>query len=322
MISVSELSDMPMAGRKWGSMELRQLRYFIGIVEAGSMTRAAEVLCVAQPSLSAHIARMEEELDVALFDRLPRGIQPTQAGMTLYQRAQSILVSVDQAASEVRGVTGRVAGKVHLGLTGTINSALAVPLIRAAETRHPDLQIVISEAMSGFVQEWVISGKVDVGVIYSAENLSGVRSDRLFVEDLIGITSPGDPVESFEDLLEARPFVLPGREHGLRRTIDDHLGSRTSRLRVKYEVASYQNIVDFTKAGFGASILPRHAVSRHLADGSLKSVQFRSQPATRVASVVTSTTRPKSALMVSLEAVLRDVVSDLISEGCLEGVRL
>lgn len=303
-------------------MELRQLRYFIGIVDAGSMTRAAEVLCVAQPSLSAHIARMEEELDVALFDRLPRGIQPTQAGMTLYHKAQEILASVDQATEEVRGVSSSVAGKVHLGLTGTLNSALAVPLIRAAQSRFPNIRIVIYEAMSGFIQDWVVSGKVDIGVIYSAENLSGLRAERLFAEDLIGITSPDDPVETFEELLEMRAFILPGREHGLRRTIDDRLGSLASRIKAKYEVASYQNIVDFTKAGFGASILPRHAVSRHLLEGSLKAVQACDRPMTRVAYVVTSTIRPGTAQIASVEQVLRDVVSDLMAEGAMEGVHL
>lgn len=322
MNSVLEPSGQPMGGLRGACMDLRQLRYFVGIVDAGSMTRAAEMLCVAQPSLSAHIARMEQELDVALLDRLPRGIRPTQAGLTLYQRAQDLLTSVDQVASEVRGISGHVAGKVHLGLTGTINSVLAVPLIRAAQSRYPDLQIVISEAMSGYVQEWVLNGKVDIGIVYSAQDLAGLRSDRLFVEELVGIIGQDDPAGSLEELIGSRPFILPGRQHGLRRTIDDHLAMYGAQVSPKYEVASYQNIVDFTKAGFGASILPYHCVARYLAEGTLRSFEFGVPPATRTAYVATSKIRPVSALTISLERVLRDVVSALVSEGQLRGVRL
>ncbi|MCR8551036.1 LysR substrate-binding domain-containing protein [Salipiger sp. P9] len=303
-------------------MELRQLRYFIGIVDAGSMTRAAEVLCIAQPSLSAHIARMEEELEAALFDRLPRGIRPTEAGMVLYQRAQEILASVDQAVAELRTVSSSLSGKVHLGLTGTINGALAVPLMTAARDRFPLLQIVISEAMSGFVQDWAAGGRIDLGVIYGDRDLKGLASERLFVEELVALTAPDDPARSFGELAASRPFILPGQAHGLRQTIDNCLSRLGLSVDAAFEVASYQNIVDFTIAGFGASILPRHAVARELSEGRLRAVAFGDPPMTRVASIVTPTTKARSVQTMAVESLLKDVVADLVGAGGWHGVRL
>lgn len=301
-------------------MDLRHLRYFIGIVDAGSMTRAADLLGVAQPSLSAHIARMEEDLEVALFERLPRGIRPTEAGMILYDRAQAILASVDQALADVRSLSHSVSGKVHLGLTGTINGALAVPLITAARLRFPALQIVISEAMSGFLQDWAAAGKIDLGIIYGERELAGLSCAPLFIEELVALTLPGDAAQSFAELAARRPFILPGPAHGLRQTIDDGLKRLGIAVEVGFEVASYQNIVDFTTAGFGASILPRHAVARDLAEGRLRALSLGTPPMTRVASIVAPTTRARSGPAVALESLLREVVADLIAAGRWQGV--
>lgn len=303
-------------------MDLRHLRYFIGIVDAGSMTRAADLLGVAQPSLSAHIARMEEELEVALFHRLPRGIRPTEAGMILYDRAQAILGSVDQAVADVRVLARNVTGKVHLGLTGTINGALAVPLITAARRRYPALQIVISEAMSGFVQDWAAAGKIDLGIIYGDREIAGLRCEPLFIEELVALTTPGDPAQTIAELAAHRPFILPGRAHGLRQTIDDGLTRLGIAVETGFEVASYQNIVDFTVAGFGASILPRHAVARDLAEGRLRDVALGDPPMTRTASMIAPTTRARSGQTIALEGLLREVVTDLVEAGRWHGVRL
>lgn len=303
-------------------MDLRHLRYFIGIVDAGSMTRAADLLGVAQPSLSAHIARMEDELEVALFHRMPRGIRPTEAGMVLYERAQVILGSFDQALADVRTLSQNVSGKVHLGLTGTINGALAVPLITAARQRFPALQIVISEAMSGFVQDWAAAGKIDLGILYGTHDLVGLSREPLFIEELVALTTPGDPAQDIAELAARRSFILPGRTHGLRQTIDDGLKRLGIAVEVGFEVASYQNIVDFTVAGFGASILPRHAVARDLAEGRLRALALGAPPMTRVASIVAPTTRARSGPAIALESLLREVVADLVAAGRWHGVRL
>lgn len=301
-------------------MELRQLRYFIGIVDAGSMTHAADVLHVAQPSLSAQMARLEEELDAQLLERLPRGIQPTDAGRLFYEKAQAILASVDAAAAEVQTLSRSISGKLRLGLPGTINGALAVPLISAAQARYPALQIVISEAMSGFVQEWAVSGKIDIGVIYGEKELPGLTAQRLFAEELVAIAAPDEPAASFEALAASRPFILPAKAHGLRVTIDDSLARMGLSVNAKFEVASYRNIVDFTKAGFGASILPRHAVSSDLAAGALRAIPFALPGMTRVASLVTPIVKARSLRGMAVETLLKDVVAKLVRDGALDGV--
>src|SRR6266702_2796938 len=97
-------------------MELRQLRYFVAIAEERSFTRAAERLWLAQPGLSTHIRRLETEMDVRLFDRHPRGVEFTQAGEVLLQRARVALAAVEVAASTGSDLESGTIGSVRLGI--------------------------------------------------------------------------------------------------------------------------------------------------------------------------------------------------------------
>src|SRR5580704_16071774 len=97
-------------------MQFRQLRYFVSIVEAGSFSRAATVVHVAQPALSQQVADLEARLAVELLHRSARGIQPTAAGAILYKEAKVLLQQLDQIPAIVRSTSGEVEGAVNLGI--------------------------------------------------------------------------------------------------------------------------------------------------------------------------------------------------------------
>ena len=110
-------------------MDIRQLRYFIAIVEARSFSRAAEQLHVAQPALSQHVLAMEAELGVALLYRGARGVVPTEEGLRLLDRAQAIQAQLAALHDHVRGREARPSGEVRFGMPGTVSEQLGVPLI-------------------------------------------------------------------------------------------------------------------------------------------------------------------------------------------------
>src|SRR5215469_4456997 len=101
-------------------MQFRQLRYFVKIVEAGSLSRAASIVHVAQPALSQQVAELEERLGVALLQRSARGVRPTAAGEILYKEAAAILHQLDQLPGVVRSSTGEPEGTVNLGFVSSL----------------------------------------------------------------------------------------------------------------------------------------------------------------------------------------------------------
>lgn len=260
-------------------MDIRQLRYFVAIVEHGSFSRAAEVLNVAQPALSLHVRNMEEALGTPLLHRNPRGVTVTEAGAILLRHARGILDQLALGEEEIRGRLADPSGTVKLGLPGTISHILAVPLITAARARWPKIRLRIAEAMSGFVLEWMRDGRIDLAVLYDAVEDHGIRTERLLEEDLLffgpargtavaGLPAPGRPV-TFAALARM-PLILPGEGHGLR-----DLLARTAReagvtLDTAMDVDSYNNIKELVAEGLGFSVLPEHAIAREVAAGRLQ----------------------------------------------------
>src|SRR5689334_2818061 len=121
--------------REIPGMELRSLHYFVRIAELGSITRAAAHLQIAQPALTRHVQRLEDELDTALFTRANRGVRLTEAGNKLLESAQRILRDVERVGDEIRAHKAHPSGKIVLGVTPT-QCPVVVPELFARIRRH------------------------------------------------------------------------------------------------------------------------------------------------------------------------------------------
>ena len=130
-------------------MELRQLRYFVAIVDHGSLSRAALVLHVAQPALTQQLRQLEEELGVQLLHRSAQGVLSTDAGKVFYEHAQAILKQVADAQAAVVQSAERPSGSVTLGLPHSISGALALPLLTAIRQRYPEITLQLTEEITG-----------------------------------------------------------------------------------------------------------------------------------------------------------------------------
>jgi LysR family nitrogen assimilation transcriptional regulator len=118
-------------------MDVRQLRYFVSIVDAGSLSKAAQKLFIAQPSLSQQIAGLEIELKTKLLLRSAQGVMPTTAGSVLYRHARLVLRQMEQIRADVRDDSGGEAGTVAVGLPTSIAAILATPLLCASANGFP-----------------------------------------------------------------------------------------------------------------------------------------------------------------------------------------
>ncbi len=206
-------------------MELRQLRYFVAIVDHGSLSRAALVLHVAQPALTQQLRQLEEELGAQLLHRSAQGVLSTDAGKVFYEHAQAILKQVGDARSAVTQSTTRPSGSVTLGLPHSISGALALPLLMAVRSRYPEITLQLTEELSGNLAEQLKSGRINLAVLFDDGQLSAFASTALVDEALMFIArsgsafGPAGPAVSLAEAL-ATTLILPAQQQGVRPRID------------------------------------------------------------------------------------------------------
>ncbi|UFI02544.1 LysR family transcriptional regulator [Roseibium aggregatum] len=298
-------------------MDIRQLRYFQEIVAQGSLTRAAESLHVAQPALSLHLKNMEEQLGTRLLTRSRSGVTPTEAGELLLQRARAILEDLARTEDDIRNLEIDPSGIVRIGLPGTISAMVSLPLILAARERFPRITLNITEAMSGFVGDWLSEGKIDLAVLYSRSKDARIRSELLLEEELV-VLWPADaerPQEMNMAALDNVPMVLPSGAHGLRVLIDRTFQALGFAPEIAMEIDSFNNIKRLVAAGFGPSILPLYAVTEEVAAGSLCVSRIAAPGLWRGAHLMSPGGRPVTRALEAVHALLREVILDLRDKG-------
>lgn len=302
-------------------MDIRQLRYFLSMVEQGSITAASAVLNVAQPALSLHLKNMEEQLQTKLLIRSKAGVEPTEAGALLYRRAGMLLDDLARAEDDIRSLESDPTGVVRIGLPGTISGIIALPLMEAVRARYPRIKLNIVEAMSGFIADWLSEGQIDMAVLYSQAKDQAIASEPLLEEELV-VLWPGDqpgPTELGLNLLNEVTMVLPSAAHGLRVQIDTALQSLGIKHDVAVEIDSYANIKQLVVAGFGASILPLHAVQREVQEGQLSISRVSPPGFWRSAHLSYPAARQATRSQLAVRDLLREVVSDLLKGGAWVG---
>lgn len=258
-------------------MDVRQLRYFSEIVEAGSFTRAAERIRVAQPALGLQIRKLEEELGVSLLRRHSRGIEPTEAGQVLLKHANAILKQIDQARQEVTDVSGPPRGTISLGITPTVSALLATPLVRACRDAYPDISLNVVEGLSEEVMRRLADNSLDMGFTYNPGAVAGIATEPLLVEDLYAVAPArpgirGDAIP-FADVCR-RGLILPSRGFGLRGWVDAAAEEREIELDVAFEIDSVSTTRELVEGGLGWAILPFAAVEQAVEAGRLSAARI------------------------------------------------
>ena len=209
-------------------MDIKKLKAFSVVAEFGSFSRAAAVQGVVQPMLSRQVRSLEEELGVQLVHRNGRGIVLTEAGSLLNEYAKGILATLARAESEVGALRANPRGNVVIGMPPSMGSVLTVPLIQKFRSEHPSINMRVIEGFSGYLLEWLLTGKIDVAVLYNAPRTKSLLSEPLLEEELFLIGAANDPSALPPGPIKAKrlaelPLILPSRPHGLRLLIDQAL---------------------------------------------------------------------------------------------------
>jgi LysR family nitrogen assimilation transcriptional regulator len=297
-------------------LDIRELRSFLQVARAGSFSRAATELYIAQPALSRQIAKLETEIGASLFTRHGRGVRLTAAGARLLERAEMITQMVSETGDLVRASVDEERGHLAIGLPPAISLLIGVELIRAFQERWPLVSLHVREGLSSSLQEWVLDRRVDIAVLYNQPMLDAFDVRPMFSEPMVLVGPAGDtrvpPALHIRDLADI-PLILPGLPHTNRLLIEHAALQQGVRLRVDLEVDSVVLTKTLIKAGAGYSILAYAAVQRESAQGELM-LHSIERPAILSSVAITTLREQRSARLISgVTLLLTEKLRDLIT---------
>ena len=259
-------------------MDVRQLRYFVEVVQAKSFTKAAERVRVAQPALGFQVRKLEEELGSKLLVRHSRGVRTTEAGDALLKHAQAILRQIELAKQEMIDLAGPPRGPLVLGVTPTASALLSTRIVQQCSAAFPGISLNLVEGLSEDVMQWLDEGRIDLGFTYNPTAIKGIEATALLIEDLYYISPIKDGIERAEKIpltkLRDRPLILPSKPHGTRMLVERAAEQRDIPIHVSCEVDSVATVRELVEAGVGATVLPIGAVLDAVRAGRLHAVRI------------------------------------------------
>jgi len=310
------------------TMELRQLRYFVAIVDHGSLSRAARVLHIVQPALTQQLQLLEQELGAQLLHRSAQGMLATDAGKLFYEHAQAILKQVGDAKSAVTQSTLRPAGTVALGIPQSVSGALALPLLVAVREKYPEIVLQLTEELSGNLIEQLKSGRINLAVLFDDGQLGAFTVKPLVEEQMMYITCANSRYSRrgktirLEQALQS-PLILPGVQHGVRPRIENLVRDKGKGLMINnvIDINSIAILKSALLADMGATILPVSPLMSEIERGELIAVPVAESDMSRTVVLCSSKNIPLTNAALAVERLVLGVAQQLCDSGKWPRVR-
>ena len=297
-------------------MDLKQLEYFLNVVDLGGFSRAARLLGVAQPAISRQVRSLEVELRQTLLVRNGRGATPTEAGKRLLAHARGILQQVDRARAEVDEIKGAPVGHVVVGLPPTLARLITTAIVREFRRSFPHATLSIMDGLSSYMHEWLQVGRIDIGVLYNPAPHPAIDSRPLLEEALCFVARDGDggargamPLAE----LPSHPLIIPSRPNAIRMLVETRLAAIGARPQVAMEIDAVGAILELVAEGYGAAVLSPRAldgadVARKLVTRPIVQPRIKSTIA-----IATSAQRPSTPLLQATVALVEDAARRAIA---------
>lgn len=246
-------------------MELRQIRYFVRVVELGSISRAAAELELVQSALSQQISRLESELSTRLLQRTSKGVLPTEAGLAFFREAQLTLRHAEQAARAAQ--QARLSGSVSVGLAPTTAAVLGMPLLHAMRERYPEVRLHLVESLSGHISTMLNARQLDLAVLFNTDPARRWSVVPLLEEKLYFIRSRKGlakvPARVRVAQLKDEPLIMPTGGHGLRSALEAAFTRAHLKPRIVMEIDSLALLMEAVDAGLAGTLQPWSAMGRY-----------------------------------------------------------
>jgi LysR family transcriptional regulator, regulatory protein for tcuABC len=309
-------------------MDIRQLKYFVQIVESGSLSKASRQLFIVQPALSQQMTRLEEEVGRPLLVRSVRGVVPTENGEALYHHAKFLLRQLDEAVLVARQEFADVRGRVTVGLAPSTACMVGIPLLRELKARYPGIILNVFSALPGHLDEKARQGELDVAILFSRTAANEMSFEPLLEEEVF-VVLPGDsplvaPDKTSLTLQEAAalPMVLSTASHNVRRRLMLELERVNLSIDVAAEIDSLLLVMRYVAEGGGVTIQPMAATATHHPPAGWRCLPIIDTPMTRGNYLYTLPVQKLSAAGSIVRAELKQLVQGLVESGAWQGVHL
>ncbi|EDC1727071.1 tricarballylate utilization LysR family transcriptional regulator TcuR [Salmonella enterica subsp. enterica serovar Muenchen] len=305
-------------------MELRQLRYFVRIIETGSMGSAAQDLDIGVSALSQQMSRLENELAIRLLQRTSRGVTPTNAGLAFYSQAQLALRHADDAILAAR--EARLSGHVSVGMAPSTASILGIPFIHAMQENYADVRLHVVESLSGNLERMINTRQIDLAVVFQKDKILRWSVRPILEEQLFLIGShalltalPDNPITP--EQLAGIPLIMPSQGHGLRGRLDAVCQEHALNVEIVAEIDGLALLMRAVRDGLGATLQPGAAIS-HLDNDALRVIGVHNPVLSRPNFLVSLSDDELTPAGLAARVVLTKVMRQLVDAGEWPGATL
>jgi DNA-binding transcriptional LysR family regulator len=290
-------------------MDFRQIDAFVNVAKYKSFSKAAEAIYLSQPTVSAHIASLEEALNVSLFDRNGKDIRLTHAGTVFLEYAITLINLRNTAILSISQIDKNISGKLTIACSTTPCRFFLPALVKTFHDIYREVSFDIKEDSTKNVVEMILSGVADIGIVGEQIIDPKLTYEKLCDDKLVIISSSNSlPAElSLEELFKEN-FIQRESGSATRNIFDNTLkanGYGYDKFRIFAEVSSLEAILQFVKVGAGIAIVSEIACKDYIQTGLIKMHNLRGINITRGIYVVTHL---KRTLTPSSKAFLNHII--------------
>ncbi len=246
-------------------MTLQQLEYILAVDQHRHFTKAAEQCFVTQPTLSAMIQKLEEELEVKIFDRTQQPICPTQVGVLIIKQAREVLVQVDKVKNIIEEEKQEIGGKFRLGILPTIAPYLLPRFFQQMVQKYPKLDVTVAEMKTPDIKRALLTGEIDAGILAELPDMEMYNHTHLFYEEFFAYVSRKDNlfekkvIKSSE--LSGELLWLLDEGHCFRDQMVRFCSIKAARdSQLTYQLGSMETFMRMVESGKGMTFVPELAV--------------------------------------------------------------
>ena len=309
-------------------MDIRQLRYFVAVVDAQSITAAAQELHVVQSAISHQMANLEAELGAALLTRSHGGVLATEAGQLLYRHAQAALKNIESARQAVASVGTEVRGGAAIGIPNSTVPLIALPLLQNVRARFPLVEISIFEGLSSMHRDLLANGRLDLAILFESVAPPGMELTPLISERLHFVCADARAREAYAGLDAIRlqevskwPLLLPPRPNGIRVILEREFQRAGLELQLSANLSGLQTIWSAVRAGLGGTVMMAANVEPAQVSGVLV-LPIHDPEIERPAGIVQLANLPLTQAASELKKLVTQIVRELVAAGDWPGASL
>lgn len=259
-------------------MQLHQLKYFVSIVETGSMTRAAEHCFISQPSISQQLSKLEDNVGKKLFSRVHGKLVLTDPGQVMYEQAQKILTTVEEAKRRVSDVDDTNGGTVSVGILPTLAPFILPSTLLSLSEKYPNATVTVREEVSEVIVDAAARGEIDILIEVLPFDDTHLSIEPLFSDEFYVAVHEDNALAKLDeipiDALDGMPFILLEDIHCLARQVENYCFNKRFVPKVLFQASQLATVKQLIELQYGISILPWISIDND-PDSSIRYIKLK-----------------------------------------------